>query len=206
MKTGYEFIRVSSKTSKNMTDLTIDVNFVLEKASPLFVERIDISGNTATLDRVVRGQFDIVEGYPFNPRQIKAAADRIRKMGIFSDSTVITRAGSSSSQVVVDVNVLEMPTGSLTFGAGYSSAAGLGGIIEYGERNFLGRGQRLSFAIKTGKDDQLYEFSFYEPMFLRNDLGFGVNTSYKDTNQQNASYDTGNVKFQPYFLLSWGKI
>ena len=58
-----------------------------------------------------------------------------------------------------------MPTGSLTFGAGYSSAAGLGGIIEYGERNFLGRGQSLSFAVKTGKDDQLYEFPFMNPCF-----------------------------------------
>ena len=74
--------------------------------------------------------------------------------------------GSSKSEVVIDVDVIEKPTGSLTFGAGYSSATGLGGIIEYGEKNFLGRGQSLSFAIKTGKDDQLYELSFYEPMFL----------------------------------------
>ena len=72
----------------------------------------------------------------------------------------------------------------MTFGAGYSSAAGLGGIIEYGEKNFLGRGQSLSFAIKTGKDDQLYELSFYEPMFLRNDLGFGINLSLRTPNSK----------------------
>ena len=71
---------------------------------------------------------------------------------------------------MIDVEVVEQPTGSLTFGAGYSNETGLGGIIEYGERNFLGRGQNLSFAIKSGRDDQLYELSFYEPMFLRNDL------------------------------------
>ena len=73
--------------------------------------------------------------------------------------------GQTSSKVIVDVNVREKPTGSLSFGAGYSSANGLGGIIEYGEKNFLGRGQSLSFAIKTGKDDQLYEFSFFESCF-----------------------------------------
>ena len=103
--------------------------------------------------------------------------------------------GSKDSLVVIDVKVTEKPTGSLTFGAGYSSEAGLGGLIEYGERNFLGRGQALSFAIKTGTDDQLYEISFYEPMFLRNDLGFGVNLSVKDTQQQNAAYETDNLNF-----------
>ena len=205
IKLGHQFIRVSSNISKNLGDLTIDVDFLFEKGVPLFVERIDISGNTATLDKVIRGQFDIVEGDPFNPRKIKAAAERIRKMGIFSDSNVRTRAGSNSSKVVIEVDVVEKPTGSLTFGAGYSSAAGLGGIIEYGERNFLGRGQSLSFAIKAGKDDQLYEFSFYEPMFLRNDLGFGVNASFKDTNQQNAAYDTGDIKFQPFVSYSLGE-
>ena len=65
----------------------------------------------------------------------------------------------------------------------------------------MGRGQSLSFAIKTGKDDQLYELSFYEPMFLRNDLGFGINLSAKDTNQQNAAYDTEVFKFQPYIVF-----
>ena len=107
--------------------------------------------------------------------------------------------------MVIDVKVIEKPTGSLTFGAGYSSEAGLGGIIEYGERNFLGRGQTLSFAIKTGRDDQLYELSFYEPMFLRNDLGFGVNLSIEDTKQKNAAYDTENLSFQPYVVFSVGE-
>lgn len=205
VKLGHDFIRVSTSTSKNLSNLTIDITLTFEKAAPLFVERIDISGNTATLDKVVRGKFEIVEGDPFNPRQVRAAAERIRKMGIFSDSKVSTKAGSDPSKVIIEVDVVEMPTGSLTFGAGYSSAAGLGGIIEYGERNFLGRGQSLSFAVKTGKDDQLYEFSFYEPMFIRNDLGFGVNASFKDTNQKNAAYDTGNVKFQPYISYPLGE-
>ena len=68
----------------------------------------------------------------------------------------------------------------------------------------MGRGQALSFAINTGKDDQLYELSFYEPMFLRNDLGFGVNISAKDTKQQNARYDTENLSFEPYITFPVG--
>ena len=202
---GFEFIRVRPIITPNMTNLAMDVELLFEKGQRLFVERIDISGNTATLDRVVRRQFFILEGDPFNQRKIKAAENRIRALGLFSDVSVNVLPGSEDTQVVIDVEVVEQPTGSLTFGAGYSNETGLGGIIEYGERNFLGRGQALSFAIKTGRDDQLYELSFYEPMFLRNDLGFGLELSAKDTNQQNASYDTKNLEFQPYITFPLGE-
>ena len=168
------------------------------------MKRIDISGNTATLDRVVRRQFFLAEGDPFNPNEISAAAERIRALGLFSDSSVNVIAGSSPSEVILDVEVVEQPTGTLSFGAGYSSSSGFGGLIEYQERNFLGRGQDLSFSIKTGKDDQLYQLSFFEPMFLRNDLGLGVNFSLKDTKKQNAAYDTQNIMFQPYLVYPLG--
>ena len=202
---GFEFIRVRPTLIRNMSSLTIDLDFVFERSDKLFIERIDISGNTATLDRVVRRQFFIIEGDPFSSKEIKAAEDRIRSLGLFSDSIVKVLPGSRDSMVVIDVKVIERPTGSLTFGAGYSSAAGLGGLIEYGEKNFLGRGQALSFAINTGKDDQLYELSFYEPMFLRNDLGLGINLSAKDTQQQNAAYDTDSLNFEPYIVFPIGE-
>ena len=202
---GLEFVRVRPKINRNIYNLTLDFDLIFEKGDRIFIERIDISGNTATLDRVLRRQFFIAEGDPFNPREIKAAADRIRALGLFSDTSVDTRLGSKNSQIVIDVKVEEKPTGSLTFGAGYSSQAGLGALIEYGERNFLGRGQNLSFAINTGKNDQLYEVSFFEPMFLRNDLGFGLNLSVKDTKQQNAAYDTANLQFQPFVVYPLGE-
>jgi outer membrane protein insertion porin family len=126
-------------------------------------------------------------------------------LGLFSDTAVTTLPGKTSSQVIINAKVVEKPTGSLTFGAGYSSQAGLGALVEYGERNFLGRGQSLSFAVNTGKDDQLYELSFYEPMFLRNDLGFGLNLSIKNTKRQNAAYDTGNLLLQPYVAYPLGQ-
>lgn len=202
---GFGFVRVAVKITPNMSSLSLDVDLTFVMGDKIFIERIDITGNTATLDRVLRRQFFIVEGDPFNMREIKAAEDRIRSLGLFSNTSVNVLPGSKKSQVVIDVEVVEKPTGSLTFGAGYSSQTGLGGIIEYGERNFLGRGQSLSFAIKTGKDDQLYELSFYEPMFLRNDLGFGTNLSFKDTEQQNAAYDTEDIRFQPYVAFPVGE-
>ena len=145
---GFEFVRVRPELKPNIRELKIDVDLIFEKGERIFVERINISGNTATLDRVLRRQFFSIEGDPFNPREIKASAERIKALGLFSDSRVDVVSGSDPSKVVIDVRVSEKPTGTLTFGAGYSSAAGLGGIIEYGEKNFLGRGQAYRFPLK----------------------------------------------------------
>ena len=202
---GYNFVRVNPKISRNIENLTANINFVLEKGDRVFVERIDITGNTATLDRVIRRQFFIVEGDPCTPNDIRAAKERILALGLFSDTSVDLVPGSTISQIVVKVRVEEKPTGTLSFGAGYSSASGLGGIVEYSEKNFLGRGQGLSFSIRTGADDRLYELSFFEPMFLRNELGLGMNLSLKDTNKQNAAYDTENVMFQPFIIYPLGQ-
>ena len=201
---GHDFVTIEPNVSKDLNNLTLDIDLKFIKGKRVFVERIDITGNTATFDRVLRRQFFIIEGDPFNPSEILAASERIKALGLFSDTEVKVRPGTSQSEVIIDVRVSEKPTGSLSFGAGYSSANGLGGIIEYEEKNFLGRGQSLSFGIKTGKDDQLYDFSFFEPMFLRNDLGFGVSVSLKDTKKQNSRYDTSAVKFQPYLVFPIG--
>ena len=201
---GHEFLRVKPIISKDIRNSILNVEFLVEKGERVFVQRIDISGNTATLDRVIRRQFSLAEGDPFNPNEISAAAERIKALGLFSDSSINVISGSSPSDVIIDVDVVEQPTGTLSFGAGYSSSSGFGGLAEYKERNFLGRGQSLSFSIKTGKDDQLYELSFFEPMFLRNDLGLGVNFSLKDTKKQYAAYDTQNISFQPFIIYPLG--
>lgn len=204
-KKGINFVNISPKVQKNLNNLTIDIEFLISKGSPVFVERIDIIGNVATADRVIRRQFSLVEGDPFNPRQIRAATERIRALDLFSDVTVAITPGTTDSDVIVQIEVEEKPTGMLSFGAGYSSDTGLGGLIEYAEQNFLGRGQKLSFSIRTGTSDQLYELSFFEPMFLRNEFGLGFDLSFKDTNQQNASYDTNLTKFKPYIVYPLGE-
>jgi outer membrane protein insertion porin family len=197
MLDGLDFVRVTPRVTRNDRDLTLDVDFVLERGERIFVERIDISGNTSTLDRVIRRQFRVAEGDPFNPREIRAAAERIRALGYFGTSDVNAREGSSPEQVVVDVKVSEEPTGNLSFGATYSVSSGAGLLLEYSERNFLGRGQQLNFAINSGVDNRLYELKFAEPAFLHDDLRFGLDLSFKETDNQNAAYDTRVARFQP---------
>jgi len=194
---GLEFLRITPRISRNDASLSLDVNYVIERGPRIFVERIDIEGNTATLDRVIRRQFRIVEGDPFNPSEIRSSARRIRALGFFSNADVTSREGSNPEQVVVDVKVEEAPTGSLSFGASYSTAAGAGGLVEYSERNFLGRGQALSLKLTAGTGNQTYSFDFTEPAFLYNDLSLSILTSYAETQRQFSQYNTSALKVRP---------
>ncbi|ETW13315.1 OMP85 family outer membrane protein [Roseivivax marinus] len=197
IREGLDFIRVDPQITRNDRDLTLDVNYVLTRGPRVFVERIDIEGNTTTLDRVVRRQFDTVEGDPFNPREIRAAAERIRALGFFANADVNAREGSSPQQVIVDVDVEEQPTGSISFGGSYSTSNGFGLALGFREENFLGRGQRLGLQFNTGVDNQRYSFNFTEPALLGRDLALGIDLSYAETDQDNAEYNTSIGTFSP---------
>ena len=196
---GLEFIRVTPDISRNDRALTLDVTYDIERGERIFIERIDISGNTATLDRVIRRQFKVVEGDPFNAREIRASARRIEALGFFSSSDVSARDGQRPDQKIIDVRVAEAPTGSLNFGLTYSSAVGPAGIVEYNERNFLGRGQALSLKFSAGADSQIFSFGFTEPAFLYNDLTFSFSGSYRATQKQFSSFDTSTLQLRPQF-------
>lgn len=195
---GYDFVEVVPRINRNDRALTLDVTFELRERRHVFVERIDIEGNTTTEDRVIRRQFDFVEGDPFNPRAVRVAADRIRALGFFEDVELEPREGSSPQQVILDVNVEEAPTGSISFGGSYSGDDGLGALISYSERNFLGRGQQLSLSANTSSTSREYSFSFSEPALLsRPDLRFSFEASYSETDGRGADYDTLNALLQP---------
>lgn len=197
LRDGHDFVRVEPRITRNDHDLTLDIDFVLSRGQRVFVERIDIEGNTATLDRVIRRQFRSAEGDPFNPREIRESAERIRALGFFNSSNVNAREGSSAEQVIIDVDVEEKPTGTLSFGATYSSSSGPGATVSYSESNFLGRGQALDLSVTTGTDFQKYDFNFSEPSFLHDDLRFDLGLSYIETDNQNAVYDTAIGQFRP---------
>jgi outer membrane protein insertion porin family len=197
VRNGIDFLRVEPRVTRNNRDLTLDVEFVLTRGPRIFVERIDIEGNTTTLDQVIRRQFRTVEGDPFNPREIREAAERIRALGFFSDSNVDVREGTATDQVIVDVDVAEQPTGSLNFGGSYSVNDGVGIAVGLSENNFLGRGQRLSVSIATAQESEEYILGFSEPYLLGRDLRFDLDLGLTETDSNFATYDTKRVFFQP---------
>ncbi|WP_421749293.1 outer membrane protein assembly factor BamA [Cognatishimia sp.] len=200
-----DFIRVEPRVSRNDRDLTLDVEFALVRGPRVFVERIDIEGNTTTLDRVVRRQFNTAEGDPFNPREIREAAERIRALGFFTTSEVNARQGSSPDQVIVDVDVEEQPTGSLTFGGTYSTDSGFGLVAGFTERNFLGRGQSLSVNVSTSPDVNDYQLRFVEPAFLGRDVSLGFDLSYQDSNLSAVRFENTIGQIQPFIGFSLGE-
>ncbi len=199
VRQGLNFVRVEPRVTRNDRDLTLDVEFALVRGPRIFVERIDIEGNATTLDRVIRREFKTVEGDPFNPREIRESAERIRALGLFEDAQVETRQGTAEDQVIVDVDVDEALTGSLTFGASYSVQSGVGVTGSFSERNFLGRGQRLSISISAGVDNADSSVIFVEPAFLGRDLAFGFEASYRQTEFEYTDYDTERATISPSF-------
>ena len=204
VRKGLNFVRVDPRITRNPANQTLDVTFALVKGERIFVERIDIEGNTTTLDEVVRRQFRTAEGDPFSPREIKQASARIRALGYFEDAKVDTRPGSTPDQVIVNVDVIEKPTGSLSFGASYSTNSGFGVKVGFSEDNFLGRGQSLSFDIEAGANNTNVNFSFAEPAFLARDLRFGFDAWSNTTDQYDADYNTSDagVRFAIGFPIS----
>ncbi|WP_293573526.1 outer membrane protein assembly factor BamA [Phaeobacter sp.] len=197
IRKGIDFLRVEPRITRNDRDLTLDVEFTLTRGPRVFVERIDIEGNTTTLDRVIRQQFRTVEGDPFNPRAIRESAERVRALGFFAAADVEVREGSSPSEVVVDVDVEERPTGSLNLGGAYSVNDGFGLTLGLSENNFLGRGQRLSFNISTAQDAEEYTLGFTEPYLLGRDLRFDLDLGLSETDSSFALYDTKRAFFSP---------
>ncbi|MFN3641914.1 MAG: outer membrane protein assembly factor BamA [Gemmobacter sp.] len=196
-RSGINFLRVDPRVRRNPATGTLDITFALVRGPRVFVERIDIEGNATTLDQVIRRQFRSVEGDPFNPREIRAAAERIRALGFFARADVDTRPGSAADRVIVKTEVEEQPTGSLSFGASYGVAEGFGVVVALSEQNFLGRGQSLRLNLALGQDDTGSSFSFAEPAFLGRDLRLGFDVSYDVTRANFARFDTRNFTLSP---------
>lgn len=193
---GLTFIRATPQITRNDAELTLDVDFVLERGPRRFVERIDIEGNATTLDRVIRRQFDTVEGDPFNPREIRAAADRIRALGYFTQAEVTAREGTAPDQVIVDVDVEEQPTGSIGFGVSFSVEQGAGVSVSFSESNFLGRGQTLNFTVDTGSESSSSNITFVEPFFLNRDLALSFSLLYDESTEDTLTFDSKTFGFR----------
>lgn len=199
------FVQVEPRITRNADSQTIDVDLVLKRGERVFVERIDIEGNTTTLDQVVRRQFKSAEGDAFNPREIRQAAERIRALGFFAAANVDASQGSSTEQVVVNVDLEETPTGSLSFGVTYGTNSGGGILFGYSETNFLGRGQALNLNVTGTRDTQDYALGFSEPALLGRNLRFKLNGQYKTTTQADSNYDTEIATLSPALEFPMGE-
>ncbi len=195
---GFAFVEVRPRAVRDPEALTVGIVYELVEGPRVFVERIEVEGNTRTLDRVIRRQFDIVEGDAFNTRAVEQARTRIRGLGFFSRVYVATEPGSAEDRANIRVSVEERSTGSLTFGLGFSSADGILGEVSLSERNFLGRGQFLRARALVAGDQQTLDLTFREPALLDRDLGAGFRLFYRqDDRTDDSSFQETNIGFVP---------
>jgi outer membrane protein insertion porin family len=197
LQKGLTFVAVEPRITRDAQGRVVDVQFTLIRGQKVFVERIDIEGNTTTMDQVVRRQFRTVEGDPLNPRELRQSAERIRALGYFADAQVEAEPGSSPDQVVVNVDVEEQPTGSLSFGVSYGASQGAAITVGFQESNFLGRGQYLGVSISSGSDSINSGINFVEPAFLGRDLKFKFSANYNTSDYDNAFYATRRIGITP---------
>ena len=184
---GYAFVQVRPRASRNAEAKTIDVTFEVVEGNRIYVERIEIEGNTATLDRVIRREIDLVEGDAFDARRVREAQRKIRALNFFSNVEVDAEEGSAEDRAVLRVRVDEKSTGALALGLGFSTSVGPIGNISLTERNFLGRGQTVRATVTAAGDTQIYDFAFSEPRVLDRDLSAGFRAFYLDDDREDES-------------------
>ncbi|HKW55107.1 MAG TPA: outer membrane protein assembly factor BamA, partial [Stellaceae bacterium] len=171
---GYAFVDIQPRVKRNPETRTIDVTFDVKEGPRVYVERIDITGNVRTLDKVIRREFRLVEGDAFNTSRLQRSEQRIKNLGYFKKTDITTNPGSAPDKTVIGVNVEEQSTGEFSVGAGYSTSEGVLGDISIRERNLLGRGQDLRIGTVIAQRQQQVDLSFTEPYFLDRNLAAGV--------------------------------
>ena len=178
---GYAFAQVRPRGDRDFQGRLINVIYVIDEGSRVYVERINIRSNARTREYVVRREFDINEGDPYNRVLVDRAERRLKNLGYFKTVRVTNEPGSAPDRVILNVDVEEQLTGEFSIGVGYSSSDGILGELTIGERNFLGRGQYVRTSLQYGQRAKGVEFSFTEPYFMDYRLAAGFDLFYKET-------------------------
>ena len=187
---GFAFVEIRPRVNRDRENKKINVKYVINEGPRVFVERINISGNIRTLDKVIRREFRLVEGDAFNASKLRRSKTRIQNLGFFEKVNIDQVPGSAPDKTLINVAVEEKPTGQITLGAGYSSTVGVLGDIRLTESNFLGKGQNVTLQTQIAAEASQIDFSFTEPYFLDRELsaGFDLFRFTRDL-QDTSSFD-----------------
>lgn len=179
---GHSFAIVRPAGQRDPSTQTVSLGYIVEDGPRVYIERINVRGNTRTRDYVVRRELDLGEGDPYNKVLMDRAERRINGLGYFKKVRITNEPGSAPDRVVVNIDVEDQPTGAFSVSGGYSTTDGIIGEVSVSESNFLGRGQYVRLAGQLGQRINGIDFSFTEPYFLgyRMAAGFDLFSKYTD--------------------------
>ena len=184
---GYAFGQVRPRFERDQATYTMNIVYVIDEGPRVYIERINIVGNFRTQDDVIRRQFRLAEGDAYNRLLVESARKRLRSLGFFKTVDIQTEPGSAPDRVILVVNVVEQPTGELSFGVGYSTAEGVIGDIAITERNLMGKGQYVRLGFSGSLDRAQVDFSFTEPNFLDRNMAAGFDIFHKQVDLRDES-------------------
>ena len=202
---GFAFVDVRPRYVAHPETKSVDVTFDIKEGPRVYIERIDIVGNTRTLDYVIRREMRVAEGDAYNRVLVDRSKTQIRALGFFKDVDIEQVAGTAPDKTILRVKVTEQPTGQLTFSLGYSSIEKLVGDVGISEANFRGRGQKVDFEVSLGYLRKQVTLSFTEPRFMGTNMsaGFDVYT-YRYNYSTTADFTTSStgVNFRVGFPIN----
>lgn len=201
---GYAFADIQPQFDRDKEKRTMSVTFKVADAPRVYVERIDINGNTHTKDKVVRREFRLAEGDAFNSFRVKRSRDRIQSLGFFQDKLEIgQKRGSTPDKVILDANVEEKSTGELQVSAGYSSLESFIVNLSITEHNFMGKGQEVRASVDYSKYSKSIELGFTEPYVFDKNIAVGFDVFRRDYNSFNFT-GNGNDRRTTYNQITTG--
>lgn len=173
-KLGFPFASATPRITRDEAARTIDVSFVIDQGARAYLERIEIHGNSRTRDYVIRREFDISEGDPYNKTLVDRAERRLRNLNYFKSVKISSRPSSSPDRIVLDVEAVDQPTGDFFVSGGYSTSDGALVEVKLGERNLYGTGTSLQSTFTLGQYARGFNVVASEPYFLGTRVAAGI--------------------------------
>jgi outer membrane protein insertion porin family len=188
---GFAFSVVRPRADRNYQARTVSLVLTIDEGQRVYIEQINIRGNTRTRDHVIRREFDLAEGDPYNRSLINRAERRLKNLNYFKEVKVTAEPGSAPDRVIINTVVEEMSTGEFSIAGGYSTSDGIMGEVSIGERNLLGQGLYAKAALQWGQHASGVQLSFVEPYLLGYRVALGVDLFSKTQRATNfISYDS----------------
>jgi outer membrane protein insertion porin family len=194
---GYAFADVQPRIRRDPDNRKMNVTFVLREAPRVYVERVDVNGNTLTQDKVIRREFRLAEGDAFNSLAVQRTTARINSLAYFQENFEVSQTeGSAPDRIILEANIEERPTGELQFSAGFSSIEQfiLSGSIR--QRNFRGRGQTIGLSVNYSQFSRSAQVSFSDPYIFDRNISGGIDIYRRDFNQFNFTNRDRNTTFR----------
>jgi outer membrane protein insertion porin family len=184
---GYPFADVRPRIIRDASGGSFDITYLVDEGQHVYIERINITGNSKTRDFVIRRELGFAEGDAFSRALVTQGKSNVEALGFFSNVAVSAAPGSAPDKIVLNIAVTEQSTGSYGITAGYDSSSGVLGELSLEEKNFLGRGQYLKASVGASSGGKSFRFSFTEPRFMGLRLSSGIDLYHNITDETSTN-------------------